>query len=119
MLLGFKANQVHKKCLVDRNITLTTVFGADYLTSDALPDNIKSLLETEKGNAVYTDGISNITFPNCNLEEELDNVSIIIFRTFIIISMKFYSIQYTNIISNKSILFLVCFRDWIGFHFVY
>jgi solute carrier family 6 amino acid/orphan transporter-like 15/16/17/18/20 len=72
-IMGFKANQVHKKCLVDRNITLTTVFGADYLTSDALPDNIKSLLETEKGNAVYTDGISNITFPNCNLEEELDN----------------------------------------------
>ena len=75
VILGFKANQVHKKCLVDRNITLTTVFGADYLTSNALPENIKSLLETEKGNAVYTDGISNITFPNCNLEEELDNVS--------------------------------------------
>ena len=118
MLLGFKANQVHKKCLVDRNITLTTVFGADYLTSDALPDNIKSLLETEKGNAVYADGISNITFPNCNLEEELDNVSRVIFTTFMIIFVK-YSIKYTNIISNKSIIFLVCFWDWIGFHFVY
>ena len=115
MLLGFKANQVHKKCLVDRNITLTTVFGADYLTSDALPENIKSLLETEKGNAVYADGISNITFPNCNLEEELDNVSRVIFTTFMIIFVKFY----TNIISNKSIIFLVCFWDWIGFHFVY
>ena len=91
MLLGFKANQVHKKCLVDRNITLTTVFGADYLTSDALPDNIKSLLETEKGNAVYADGISNITFPNCNLEEELDNVSRVIFTTFMIIFVKFPS----------------------------
>ena len=113
MLLGFKANQVHKKCLVDRNITLTTVFGADYLTSNALPENIKSLLETEKGNAVYTDGISNITFPNCNLEEELDNVSRVIFTTFMII------FQYTNIILNKSIIFLVCFWDWIGFHFVY
>ena len=89
MLSGFKANQVHKKCLVDRNITLATVFGADYLTSDALPDNIKSLLETEKGNAVYTDGISNITFPNCNLEEELDNVSRVIFTTFMIIFVKF------------------------------
>ena len=91
VLLGFKANQVHKKCLVDRNITLTTVFGADYLTSNALPDNIKSLLETEIGNAVYTDGISNITFPNCNLEEELDNVSRVIFTTFMIIFAKFSS----------------------------
>ena len=91
MLLGFKANQVHKKCLVDRNITLATVFGADYLTSDALPDNIKSLLETEKGNAVYADGISNITFPNCNLEEELDNVSRVVLTTFMIMLVKFPS----------------------------
>ena len=46
-----------------------------------MPSNIKTLLETEKGNAIHTvvGGVgqetSNITFLNCNIEEELDNVS--------------------------------------------
>ena len=72
---------MHKKCIFDRNITLTTVFGMDYLNSPDLPETLKNLLDTEKGNATHTivgsngDADSNITFFNCNLEEELDNVS--------------------------------------------
>ena len=81
-ILGFKATQVHKRCVIDRNITLVEVFGADYESSPDLPINVKTLLDTEKGNATYTITVadvgevgSTITFPNCNLEEELDNVS--------------------------------------------
>ena len=79
--LGFKANQTHKKCVFDRNITLTNIFGEDYMNSPDLPSNIKNLLDTEKGHVIHTvagiDGQenSNITLFNCNIEEELDNVS--------------------------------------------
>ena len=81
--LGFKATQTHKQCVFDRNITLTSLFGDDYSNSPDLPSNIKTLLETEKGNVIHTvagdvgfgQEDSNITILNCNIEEELDNVS--------------------------------------------
>ena len=81
--LGFKATQTHKQCVSDRNITLTSLFGDDYSNSPDLPSNIKTLLETEKGNVIHTvagdvgfgQEDSNITILNCNIEEELDNVS--------------------------------------------
>ena len=89
-ILGFKANQVHKKCLVDRNITLSEIYGADYLNSSELPAALATLLATEEKHAIVTIPMGsgsipihsdqglierNITIPNCNLEEELDNVS--------------------------------------------
>ena len=51
------------------------------MNSPDLPSNIKNLLDTEKGHVIHTvagiDGQenSNITLFNCNIEEELDNVS--------------------------------------------
>ena len=78
-ILGFKANQVHKKCVFDRNNTLVTMYGEDYLSSSDFPDTLKTLFETEKGSVTIMgsgeEGASNITIFNCNLEEELDNVS--------------------------------------------
>ena len=67
---------MHKKCLEDRNVTLISEYGDNYL--DKIPEVVKVLIDTEKGSAVISSMElgRNITLPNCNLEEELDNVCI-------------------------------------------
>ena len=72
LLTGFKANLVHKKCLADVNATLLATFNRT--------DGIDGLPEVSVGGVFnYTDAQGNdksLTIPRCNLEEELDNVSL-------------------------------------------
>ena len=70
---GFKAHQVHTKCLNDRNATLISMFGSSF------PLEIRQLLIDESKDVIVPWEGVNVTIHKCNIEEELENVGLKIF----------------------------------------
>lgn len=69
---GFKATMVYEQCLSERNSTLASIFG-----QDKIPENIPipgTLLNITSGNR--SDNLVMPELPECDLEKELDNVSV-------------------------------------------
>ena len=78
--IGFKAHKVHSKCIEDRSQTLTELFGdvppqvwADILAADGE----RTPTDSPQTVSITDPGGNNMTLPKCNLEDELDNVSIL------------------------------------------
>lgn len=72
---GFKATMVYEKCLAQRNTTLVNLFGS----LDKIPSHLPmsgALLNFTNGNGSLANLIMPV-LPECDLEKELDNVSII------------------------------------------
>lgn len=72
-IIGFKATMVHEKCLANRTSAIESILGVEYL-NHSLPAVGKMVNVTEAGGIV-----KNIVMPffvECDLEKELDNVSI-------------------------------------------
>lgn len=67
-IIGFKATMVYEKCLSDRKFKLEELLGSDF--------NEASILE---GSAILNDTVKEILSkaPQCDLEKELSNVSIL------------------------------------------
>jgi len=71
---GFKATMVYEQCLSERNSTLINIFGQ----SDKIPEEIPitgTLLNITNSNGTL-DSLMMPELPECDLEKELDNVSI-------------------------------------------
>jgi len=71
---GFKATMVYEQCLSERNSTLINIFGQ----SDKIPEEIPitgTLLNITNSNGTL-DNLIMPELPECDLEKELDNVSI-------------------------------------------
>lgn len=73
-VIGFKATMTYEKCLASRNATLSDLFEGNYNASISLPPVGSLYNMILQGGAVRSFIIPDI--PVCDLEKELDNVSV-------------------------------------------
>lgn len=72
-VIGFKATMVYEKCQEVRNATLTLLEQNNYSTDNLLPVGTLLNITSEDGSVEI---IAMPTLPVCDLEKELDNVSL-------------------------------------------
>lgn len=93
---------VYEECLAERNTLLINIFGTEDKIPDVIPE-ANTLLNVTTGNGSL-DNLIMPKLPVCDLEKELDNVSIIIIYCKFYIPSYHVPIRYISLYSQHRVL---------------
>lgn len=93
---------VYEECLAERNNLLINIFGTEDKIPDVIPE-ANTLLNVTTGNGSL-DNLIMPKLPVCDLEKELDNVSIIFIYCKFYIPGYHVSIRYISLYSQHRVL---------------